>query len=308
MSGSRVLVVFSRTEESVRWKTPLPFRVIFLERAFQRMKDRRGFQILDGFRQSHGTLAQQRASLAQGIPHGTTESFSCLLREQVGSSLASALEASERRLSALLHDRSRIGRELHDSVLQALYAIGLSLAQIHELRGGVPHSLPRSHGQATDQLNKLIQDIRRIILSVESDNIDPFRLVSELEALAETFERVSGVRIRVEVEPVAEEILTGEEARELVTITREALSNCVRHAHATRIVIALRHIGSRVQLSIRDNGSGFDVEHGQAKGIGFAHMEDRVRKFGGRLDIQSTVGRGTCITADVYLEPILTTI
>jgi len=272
------------------------------------MKDRRGFQIFDGFLQSHGTRTQQRASFAQGIPYGTTESYSRLLSEQVRSSLAAALKASERRLSALLHDRSRIGRELHDSVLQALYAIGLSLAQSLELRRSEPPSLLRSQGQATDQLSKLIQVIRRMILSVESDSVDPFRLVSELQALAQTVERVSEVRIRVGVDPAAEEILTGEEARELVTITREALNNCVRHACATRIVISLRHIGPRVQLSICDNGSGFDVEHGSAKGIGFAHMKDRVRKIGGRLDIQSTVGRGTCIIAHVYLEPILTTV
>jgi two-component system NarL family sensor kinase len=272
------------------------------------MKDRRGFQIFDGFRQTPGKPAQQRASLAQGIPHDAAESFSCLLREQAGNSLASALKASEQRLSALLHDRNRIGRELHDSVLQALYAIGLSLAQSPEFRKGAPSAVPRSHGQATDQLNTLIQDIRRMILSVESDSVDPFRLVSELQALAQTCEQMSELRICVEVDPAAEEILTGEEARELVTITREALSNCVRHARATRIVIALRHIGLRVRLSIRDNGSGFDVEHGQARGIGFAHMENLVRKIGGRLDIQSTVGRGTCIIADVYLEPILTTI
>jgi signal transduction histidine kinase len=272
------------------------------------MKDRLRFQILDGFRQSPAKPAQQRASLAQGIHHDTTESFPYLLSGQVGSSLASALKASERRLSALLHDRSRIGRELHDSVLQALYAIELSLTQSPELRKGAPPAVLRSHGQATDQLNKLIQDIRRMILSVESDSVDPFRLVSELQALAETFERVSELRICVEVDPVAEEILTGEEARELVTITREALSNCVRHSRATRIVIVLRQIGSRVRLSISDNGSGFEVEHGQAKGIGFADMENRVRKIGGRLDIRSTVGRGTCIAADIHLEPMLTTI
>ena len=272
------------------------------------MKDWRGLQILDGFRQSPGKQAQQRASLAQGIPHDTAEVVPRLLREQAGNSLASALKSSEERLSALLHDRSRIGRELHDSVLQALYAIGLSLAQTPELRRSAPPALPRSRDQAADQLNKLIQDIRRLILNVESDNIDPFRLVSELQALAQTAEQVNELRICVEVDPVAEEILTGEEARELVTITREALTNCVRHAHATHIVIALRKIGSRVRLSIRDNGSGFDVEHKQAKGIGFLQMENRVRKIGGRLDIQSTVGRGTCIIADVYLEPILTTI
>jgi signal transduction histidine kinase len=275
---------------------------------FQLIIDRRGFQIINGFRQSPGKAANQRASLAQGIPQDTAESVSYLLQKQAGSSLASALKASEERLSALLHDRSRIGRELHDTVLQALYAIGLSLAQSHELRGGAPQAGLRACNQAADQLHTLIQDIRRMILSVESDRVDPFRLVSELQALAQTVEGVSEVGIRVRVDPAAEEILTGEEARELVTITREALSNCVRHARATRIVIALRHIGSRVQLSICDNGSGFDVEHGSAKGIGFAHMEDRVRKIGGRLNIQSKVGRGTCIIAHVYLEPILMTV
>ncbi len=272
------------------------------------MKDRRGFQIIDGFRQSPGKLAHQRAVLASGISQGRDQPLSCLLHQQVESSFASALKASEQRLSALLHDRSRIGRELHDSVLQALYAIGASLVQSPGLRRGASQAVSHSRDRAAEQLHTLIQDIRRMILSVESDRVDPFRLVSELQALAQTVERVSELRIRVRVDPVAEEILTGEEARELVTIARETLSNCARHARATRIMIALRRIGSRVQLSICDNGSGFDVVHGQAKGIGFAHMEDRVRKIGGRLNVQSTVGRGTCITADVYLEPILTTV
>jgi signal transduction histidine kinase len=279
-----------------------------LERAFQLIKDRRGFQIIDGFRQSPGKPAHQRAALAPGISRDSDQLLSCLLHEQVENSLAAALTASERRLSALLHDRSRIGRELHDSVLQALYAIGLSLEQTPGLRRGAPQAGLPAHNQAADQLHRLIQDIRRMILSMESDRVDPFRLVSELQALSQTVERVSELRIRLGVDPAVEEILTDEEAHELFTIAREALSNCVRHAHATRVVIALQRIGPRIRLSICDNGSGFNADLGQAKGIGFAHMQDRIRKIGGRLDIQSTVGRGTDITADVYLEPILTTI
>jgi len=272
------------------------------------MKDRREFRVIGGYQQSPGKLTQQRAALTPRISSDRDQSFLCLLYEQIESNIASALKASEQRLSALLHDRSRIEREMHDSVLQALYAIGLSLAQTPGLRKGAAQVVPLARNQAADQLNKLIQEIRRMILSVESDSVDPFKLVSELQSLSQAFERVSQLRIRVTVDPAAEEILTGEEARELATITREALSNCVRHASATRIVVALRQIGSRVRLSIRDNGSGFDVGHGDAKGIGFAHMEDRVRKIGGRLDIRSVVGRGTCITADVYLQPILTTV
>ncbi len=309
MAQSRTTVVFFQA-----WLFPRgegfvdASRHIHLERAFQMIKNRRGFQILDGFRLSIDKPAQQRAGLAQEVSCDATEPLPCLWSEQLGGNLASALKVSEQRLSALLHDRSRIGRELHDSVLQALYAIAVSLAQSPELRRDAPPALPSSQSYATDQLNKLIQDIRRMILSVESDNIDPFRLVCELQALAQACERVSGVRIRVRVAPDAEEILTGEEARELVAITREALSNCVRHARATQIVIALRHFGSRVRLRIWDNGLGFDVGHEQTKGIGFTQMEVRARKIGGRLNIQSTVGRGTCITADVYLEPVLTTI
>jgi two-component system, NarL family, sensor kinase len=276
-----------------------------MERPLQVMKDRRGLQILEGFRSSSGQMQHQRAMSAHGMQTGGKASVICLLKEEIESSLVSGLQASEQRLSALLHDRSRIGRELHDSVLQALYAIRLTLEQTSGLHQGAPRAEPRTHNQAEDQLNTVIEDIQRMIASVESDPADPFRLVSELQDLAKAIEELSEVRIRLEIEPTAEEILTSEEAHELIAIAKETLSNCVRHAHATRVVIALRHVGTRVQLSIRDNGSGFDVELGRDKGPGFSRMEERIRKIGGRLNVQSTVGRGTCLTVDVYLEPIL---
>ena len=270
------------------------------------MKDRRGLQILEGFRSSSGQLQHQRAMSAHGMPTDGEASATCLLREEVGSSLVSGLQASEQRLSALLHDRSRIGRELHDSVLQALYAIRLTLEQNSGMHPGGPETGPCTHNQAAGQLNRLIQYTQRMILSVESDPAESCGLVSQLQALAQAIEEVSEVRIRVEIDPTAEEILTGEEAHELIAFAKEALSNCVRHAHATRVVIALRHVGTRVQLSIRDNGTGFDVGLGSEKRAGFARMEERIRKVGGRLNVESTVGRGTCLTADVYLEPMLT--
>ncbi|TKB61465.1 MAG: hypothetical protein E8D49_02725 [Nitrospira sp.] len=276
-----------------------------MERPLQVMKDRRGLQILEGFRSSSGQLQRQRGVSAHGMPTDGAASVTCLLREEIGSSLVSGLQASEQRLNALLHDRSRIGRELHDSVLQALYAIKLTLEQTSGLHQGASQAGRYTHNQAEDQLDTVIEDVRRMIVSVESDPADPFRLVSELQDLAQAIEELSEVRIRVEIDPKAEEILTSEEAHELIAIAKETLSNCVRHAHATRVVIALQHVGTRVQLSIRDNGSGFDVELGRDKGPGFSRMEERIRKIGGRLNVQSTVGRGTCLTVDVYLEPIL---
>jgi two-component system, NarL family, sensor kinase len=272
------------------------------------MKNRQGLEILDGFRQSRNRLAHHPPAHARRISQDKSPMCACPLHEQVGSSLATALMASEQRLSDLLHDRTRIGQELHDSVLQALYAIGLTLEEAPGLRRGATEVVSCSHDQVTDQLHRLIQDIRRMIARVESDRVDPFRLVSELQALAQSVEKVSQVRICIDVDQPAEEILTGEEARELIAICREAVTNCIRHARATRIVIGLRQIGSRVRLTVHDNGSGFDVEQNRVKGVGFAQMEYRVRKIGGRLSIRSTVGRGTCVTADIYLEPILSTI
>ncbi|MEQ1563034.1 MAG: hypothetical protein ABL935_06520, partial [Nitrospiraceae bacterium] len=85
------------------------------------MNDRRELQIIEGFRQSRGKPTQPRKSLAQERPHDTAASNLCQLRNQAEHSLLEALTASEQRLSALLHDRSRIGQELHESVLHALY-------------------------------------------------------------------------------------------------------------------------------------------------------------------------------------------
>jgi two-component system, NarL family, sensor kinase len=270
-----------------------------MERPLQVMKDRRGLQILDGYRSFSGQLQRQCGMGAHEMPTKGEASITCLLREDVGSSLVSGLQASEQRLNALLHDRSRIGRELHDSVLQALYSIKRILEQNCGLHQEAPKAGSRTYNQAEDQLNMVIEDIQRMIVSVASDPADPFRLDYELQALAQSIEEVSEVRIRVEIDPTAEEILTSEEAYELITIAKETLSDCVRRAHATQVVIALRHLGTRVQLSIRDNGPGFDVELGREKGPGFSRMEERIRKIGGRLNVQSTVGQGAC------LEPIL---
>ena len=274
----------------------------------KKMKNRQNLQVLDGYRQSSDKRRAQETDLAREGSSDGADALRILLLGQVEYNLAIALKASEERLSALLHDRSRIGRELHDSVLHALYAIESSLAQSPQLRRDAARATSSSPHPVAGQIHKLIQDIQRMIPGGAAGTIEPFSLVSELRFLARTFQQMSRVRIRLAIDPKAEEILTCEEAHELAAISREALTNCVRHARATGVAIALRRLGARVQLRIRDNGSGFDVEHGQAKGIGFAQMEHRVRKIGGRLDIQSTVGRGTCITADVYLEPILTMI
>lgn len=233
----------------------------------------------------------------------TQDRLTSLSAPALSGELTAALRASEQRLSALLEDRGRIGRDLHDCVLQSLYAIGLSLE--HSRRVTPCPIAPPSGNQAIDQLNGLIQEIRRMIRGLEYGTLEKFDLPCELEGLVSTYSQIAPLQIALELQPKALDVLTGEEEREILNIVREALSNCVRHAGAERARIRLRTRGSGVCLAIEDNGSGFDPDKQPGGGYGLANMAARAKKLGGHLTIRSHIGRGTKIVAEFSLGPIL---
>ncbi len=92
----------------------------------------------------------------------------------------------------------------------------------------------------------------------------------------------------------------------MLSIAREGLSNCVRHARATHATISICRRGDRIRLQISDDGRGFATGDGRPQGYGLANMTARAKKIGGTLRIQSEEGRGTDIIAEFSLEPILT--
>lgn len=270
------------------------------------MNEKTKFQIIDGFRHVSGMPG--RAGFPAGVSRGGELVLHQLVGEVADNELPLALKASEKRLNALLEDRSRIGRDLHDCVLQSLYAIGLSL---ETYRRTSPDSEARAHcpgEQAVAQLNKLIQEIRRMIRSLSDGTVQSFDLKTEFDELAKTYEQVGRLEIGVLLQPRALELLTHEEERELLNITREALSNCVRHAHATRASVRLQNRKSRIHLAIMDNGIGFTPTGVGTSGFGLANMEARARKLGGLLHVRSRIGRGTKIIVEFGLEPILTSV
>ncbi len=251
-------------------------------------------------------LIQKTSETTRSLPSPTSQ-FTPLKHSPPQSSgdLTLALRASEQRLSALLEDRGRIGRDLHDCVLQSLYAIGLNLEQSRRLTLNVSRASRSSGDRVVAQLNNLIQDIRRMIHGLEYGSVEEFDLASELRVLVGTYAQVGNLQIITKLRPAALEILTGEEEREILNIVREALSNCVRHAHASQATVTLQMRGSRVRLVIGDDGVGFDSNKHQFAGYGLANMNARARKLGGTLRIRSKMGRGTHIIAEFSLEPIL---
>ena len=251
-------------------------------------------------------LIERRSEATRSL-HVPTPPFIPLIQSapQSRGDLTLALRASEQRLSALLEDRGRIGRDLHDCVLQSLYAIGLSLEQSRPPASKGSPASRSSRDQVVDQLNNLIRDIRRMIHGLEFGTVEEFDLASELRVLVDTYSQIGKLQIVIKLQPTALEVLTGEEEREILNIVREALSNCVRHARAGRATVTLRTRDSRVRLAIGDDGVGFASNKNQLAGYGLANMAARAKKLGGQLSIRSRMGHGTHIIAEFSLEPIL---
>ena len=221
------------------------------------------------------------------------------------SDLILSLRTTEARLSSLLEDRRRISRDLHDSVLQSLYAIGLSLETSHRATTSPRPEADRPYSHAVAQLNRLIHEVRGIIKGLADGSVQDMDLPEELRQLARSYEQLGKMTITLNLHPSALDILTREEEQESLNIVREALSNCVRHAQATHAEVTIKTHGNRVRISICDDGNGFIETGAHPKGYGLMNMEARAKKLGGSLVLRSKPGQGTRVTAEFLLEPIL---
>lgn len=269
------------------------------------MKDGKRLRIIDGFRQSPSLSQRNRFGQDTGLRQDRESDVSSQLTRPTGGELTVALKATESRLSSLLEDRSRISRDLHDSVLQSLYAIGLSLETSRHISAPPQPGTDHPYANAVDQLNHLIHEVRGMIKGLTDGSVQDVNLNEELSKLAGSYEQIGGITVALGLQPAALDVLTREEEQEILNIVREALSNCVRHAQATHIDVTVRAHHNRIRVSIRDNGKGFTVTGSSPKGYGLMNMETRARKLGGSLLLQSKPGRGTRVTAEFLLEPML---
>ena len=259
-------------------------------------KNRNRLQVLNGLRQSsrHSPPSHvQRQSWPAEIS-GSHADFFYPQTDELGS----VLTAMERRVNGLLEDRRRVGRDLHDNILQSLYAMGLHLEASRDI---LPHPLTQStqlRSQLVAQLNHLIQEVRMLIQSLEADTIQDFDMTEEMASLQEIYEMGGHRSIQLHLDQNALDSLTNEEKREFLNIAREALSNCARHAGATHITVDLHLNGTSVFASIVDDGKGFVASGNHHRGYGLANMETRAKKLGGTFHMRSAIGQGTAITIE----------
>jgi signal transduction histidine kinase len=213
------------------------------------------------------------------------------------------LHAQVQRL-AIVEERERIAKDLHDGIIQSIYAVGLSLEDLPELLTEDPSEGRARVDRAIDALHVTIRDIRNFIMGLRPELLDQRDLVGSLQALAEETRLNSLVEVETSIDQAAAAALPEHARVPVFHICREALSNIARHSHATRASVVLHRVDDAVRLEINDNGVGFDPDKERSSTHqGMANMAGRASRHGGRLSVERAEGGGTRIIVMIDVTP-----
>jgi signal transduction histidine kinase len=206
---------------------------------------------------------------------------------------------------AIVDERLRISRDLHDGIIQSIYAVSLTLEDVAEAILTDPDEATAQIDRSIDRLHTTIRDIRSFITGLGTGPD-----LTLADALRHTIaELAPDPAMTVELDLAAAAGLEGRlspnAAHELFQIVREALSNTIRHSGAAHARVRVEVTGGMLVLSMEDDGRGFDPTRRPEPGhMGLANLHDRAAAAGGRLDLTSEPGQGTRI---IFRLPLLTT-
>ena len=219
-------------------------------------------------------------------------------RLSLGDSWAGSNHETGATASAILHERHRIARDLHDGVA----------SQIVSILSSLDHRTPEQQALGL-ALEQCLLDIKLTVDGIESEDQN---IVEALGSLRHRVQRPLdklGIQMVWEVEICsALETVHGEEARQVLRIAQECLSNVMRHAKASRVIVSCRYAADMgcMEFEVRDNGVG--IAHNmapEALGKGLENMRQRARLMGGELTIASKFGGGTRVQLTLPLDPEL---
>ena len=241
-------------------------------------------------------------NLATGTPRLVTAEELALLTSighQIGMAVENALLYEQAQQLAVVEERSRLARDLHDSMIQALYGVtlyaeaaGRKLALGHtKVAAEHLRRIQATSQEALREMRLLIFELRPLILQVSG-------LSTALQARLEGVEGRVGLETEFQGDGVGRLPLDVEEG--LYRIAQEALNNVLRHAHASHVLVSLQQIDRLVVLEVADDGVGFDPAAVQERrGFGLQGMEERAARIGGKLTVCSSLGSGTTIKVEV---------
>jgi signal transduction histidine kinase len=210
------------------------------------------------------------------------------------------------RTLAVDEERERLARELHDGVKQHLFSLSMTASAIRT----------RAEGQAAlgQEIREMVQDLEttsktvqreltRLIENLRPGSLEEKGLAAALNDYALLFGAREHILAYLDVHG-NDALLPTSVAESLYRVAQEAMHNVARHARATRVEVRLRCLPEHVSLVLRDNGTGFDTAQTH-RGLGLGNMQDRMIAIGGRLTLESEIGVGTEVRAEVGLtQPV----
>jgi two-component system sensor histidine kinase UhpB len=207
-------------------------------------------------------------------------------------------DSARRALAAQEAERRRVAHELHDEVGQSLTAVVLELDRVARAApDGLRGEIEYSKQTAADSLD----DIRRIARRLRPEALDDLGLASALTSLADRISQAGSVTVHRRFEPGLPR-LDSEIELVVYRIAQESLTNALRHAGASSVELALRGGGSRVRLTVTDDGCGFDPTGHESGNGGIRGMRERALLIGARLAVESVPGQGTTLVLDAPAE------
>lgn len=202
------------------------------------------------------------------------------------------------KLSVLIEERDRFSRDLHDGIIQSVYGVGLSIDSIQAMLNKDKTEEASDHlNEVKKRLNNTIAELRNYIRDLQKDKDTEGSLEHMLSTLIQEFRGLSMMPIELADETEEEIYLNEKEEKHIYHIVQEALFNVVKHARASKVKITIEEEGKKVLIRLKDNGTGFNLPEVQKRGSlenkGLTNMKFRAQRLGGRLTVNTELGRGT---------------
>ena len=213
--------------------------------------------------------------------------------DQVAIAIQNARLLDRAKQSAVIAERSRLASEMHDTISQTLWSISLITERLPVIWGIDDQEGERSLAILHQLAQNALVEMRSLLLELHPASLTDAKLGDLIRQAAEIITNRTGLTISVQIEeqePVPQEVHFA-----LYRVVQEALNNVARHASASQVEVYFSSQSGRVDLSIQDNGLGFDQAEVSADRLGFSIMNDRVQNIGGTLEVVSHKGQGTLI-------------
>jgi signal transduction histidine kinase len=208
----------------------------------------------------------------------------------------------EREETAVLEERYRIARDLHDNVAQTLFFLHVKINEVEKSLQEQGAELA-AVGEIKEAIKMTDEDIRKYIFILQNDVRDQVILLAAIRSYSEKYQEINGIKVKLEVIGDIENSLSQTVKSRIVSIFQELLANVRKHAAADQVYVKLALVGEEFSLRVSDYGTGFVKKTKEANRLSFGlkNIEADVRAIGGTLNVMSTLGAGTTVVVSLHV-------